>query len=420
MRKVHKRELKPGMVLAKTLASADSNNIILERGAILNDRKIESLQKYDLNSIYILGQLNLTENELATIDESINKVVNEAEKEAKDKGEYFDRISFLNAYLDANKIVIEYSFDKNASKISDDKYMKGLVFKNVFEVDIDSVQQPFNMRHQRLFSKTKLIFDAIQRGEAIKTEELNEPLKRAIIDIQKNDNVMSRLHYLEANDSYTFDHSMRVLLLSITLGKWLGYTEGDLEKLSLSSLFFDLGKMKIPEFIIGRQQKLGTKEYEMIKRHPEFGYSILKGDKDISEDVLQGILLHHERMDGSGYPFKLKGKKIHEFARIIGICDTFDALTSERSYARRRTVLEGIDELEYMAVKLFDTEMVYILSNKLSDYYVGNRVMLNSGRQGEIIYINPKWPTKPVIRVSNEVIDLKVQNDLQIIKMQYA
>lgn len=418
VQKVFKDELKPGMILGKTIVSADSHILILERGAILNQKKIKALQKYNLNQIFIIGRANLSEKELDNIDESINGVVDEAEKEAKQKREAFDRVAFLNTLLEAKKIKVEGSFSEEAAVISNEDHVKGLVFLKTFEVDVEELITPFNQTHKALFKNTKKAFESIRSGGAFSKEDIQEPVSHAITDIKKSDNIMARLSVMEQKDNYTFDHSLRVFLLATSLGKWLGYTEKDLENLSTAALLFDIGKMKIPEFIMNREQKLGSKEFDMIRKHAEFSYNILKEENTYEEDTLQGVLLHHERMDGSGYPFGLKGNKIHEFARIIGICDTFDALTSERSYAEKKTPFEAVEEMQKMSEKLFDFQMTYLFLNKITGYYLGNKVLLENGEQGEIIYIHPKYPTKPVVKTKNKIFDLK-KEDLRILEMKY-
>ena len=154
-------------------------------------------------------------------------------------------------------------------------------------------------------------------------------------------NIKSLMH-IAAHDYYTHTHSINVTIYALSLGSFLGITGQALSDLGESALLHDLGKSKIDKEIINKNGKLTDKEFEEMKKHPALGYTIgLKlGIKN--RDVLEGIRHHHEKMDGSGYPLRMRGEKIPYFARIIGICDIFDALTSRRSYKEPMTSFEAL------------------------------------------------------------------------------
>ena len=136
---------------------------------------------------------------------------------------------------------------------------------------------------------------------------------------------------IDAKDSYTNGHSTRVAEYSVMLAEKMGYTGERLERVQFAALLHDIGKIGVPVEIINKPARLTDEEYEIIKTHPVIGANILKEITEIP-DISIGARYHHERYDGKGYPDHLKGQDIPEIARIIGVADSYDAMTSTRSY----------------------------------------------------------------------------------------
>ncbi len=134
-------------------------------------------------------------------------------------------------------------------------------------------------------------------------------------------------------DYYTYTHSVNVCTFGIALADHLGIkNEANLKDLGLGALLHDIGKSKVSERILNKRAPLNRAEFEIVKKHPEWGIDAVKDNSLISEDARYPIIQHHERIDGSGYPNGVIGKHIHDFGRIIAVCDVFDALTTRRVY----------------------------------------------------------------------------------------
>jgi putative nucleotidyltransferase with HDIG domain len=164
---------------------------------------------------------------------------------------------------------------------------------------------------------------------------------------------------IEAKDEYTRGHSTRVSEYSMIIGRTLGENDFpvDLEKLRISSLLHDIGKVNISNEILQKQGKLTAVEYEEIKGHPVFGAEIAKS-LEFPEEIISPILYHHERNDGNGYPNGLTGEEIPLLARIIAIADTFDALTTNRSYRRAYSIFEARDIILENSGTQFDDRII--------------------------------------------------------------
>jgi HD-GYP domain-containing protein (c-di-GMP phosphodiesterase class II) len=138
---------------------------------------------------------------------------------------------------------------------------------------------------------------------------------------------------LDAKDRYTFGHSERVAHLGMRLAQAIGLAPDEVERIRISGLVHDVGKIGVPEAVLCKTGRLTDDEFEQIKKHPRIGYNILKGIPKMA-DVLDGVLYHHERWDGRGYPTRLAGEAIPLYGRILAVADTFDAMSSTRSYRR--------------------------------------------------------------------------------------
>jgi len=162
---------------------------------------------------------------------------------------------------------------------------------------------------------------------------------------------------LDAKDPYTRGHSERVALLARDLALASGMGVEDAERVHMAGTMHDIGKIGVPDHVLGKPGRLTDDEFEMIKRHPSIGYEILKPIPTV-EDILPGVLYHHERWDGRGYPSGLSGDEIPMMARVLAVADTFDAMSSNRAYRPAKSRDEVLAEIERCAGSQFDPELV--------------------------------------------------------------
>lgn len=191
----------------------------------------------------------------------------------------------------------------------------------------------------------------------------------------------------------------------------------DLRKLGYTGVFHDIGKCRIPLEILNKPDNLDEKEWNIMKQHPIYGYSILKKNKILSNDVLMGVLVHHERKDGSGYPLGLKEEKIHTYGKIVAVADIFDAMMSDRVYRKKRPPFQVA---EYISDRSFDSLDPYIsriFLEGISRFFVGNIVRLSDGRIGKIVYIHPQQHTKPVVLAGGEFLDFSKKMEITIVEI---
>ena len=194
-------------------------------------------------------------------------------------------------------------------------------------------------------------------------EESNEKLEEAYMS------TIETLRYtVEAKDPYTRGHSDRVSAYSVLIGKHLELSDKDLHTLELGGLFHDVGKIGIPDSILRKDSKLTDDEYSEIKNHPAIGEHILSS-ATIFKDIIPIVKHHHEKYDGTGYPGKLKGDNIPYLARIAAVADTFDAMTSKRSYRDSLPIETVISEFERCKGTQFDPKIAEVFLDILKNHY---------------------------------------------------
>ena len=190
-----------------------------------------------------------------------------------------------------------------------------------------------------------------------------EKLEKAYLD-----SIETLRYTVEAKDPYTRGHSDRVAEYSVLIGEKLGLSEQDLRTLRIGGLFHDIGKIGIPDSILLKESKLSDDEYSQIKNHPTIGAHILQ-NATIFQDILPIVKHHHERYDGNGYPSKLKGEEIPYFARIAAVADTFDAMTSKRTYRNAIPLEEVKEEIKRCEGTQFDPSIAETFLEILNTQY---------------------------------------------------
>ena len=201
-------------------------------------------------------------------------------------------------------------------------------------------------------------------------KKINNELKESQESLEKAylESIQTLRYTVEAKDRYTRGHSDRVAEFSVLIGKYMGLSEEDLKTLRIGGLFHDIGKIGIPDAILLKEGKLDDNEYSEIKNHPSIGKHILS-NASIFSSIIPIVYHHHEKYNGTGYPEQLAGDQIPLFARIAAVADTFDAMTSKRSY-RNAIPLEYVRaEIEKCSGTQFDPQIAKVFLDILDNHY---------------------------------------------------
>jgi putative nucleotidyltransferase with HDIG domain len=229
------------------------------------------------------------------------------------------------------------------------------------------------------------MFNEARMGNAIDAAQVGELVEDIASSILRNPNALISLARLKNADEYTYMHSVAVCALMIALARQLGLAEAQVREAGLAGLLHDIGKMMIPDAILNKPGKLTDDEFTSVRTHPEAGNSILLGSENISAMVLDVCLHHHEKVDGSGYPHRLKGDEISLFAKMGAVCDVYDAITSDRPYKRGWDPAESIRKMAEWCKGHFDETVFKAFVKSVGIYPTGSLVRLESGRLGVVM-----------------------------------
>lgn len=297
----------------------------------------------------------------------------------------------------------------------------GLVKVKIFEKNEDMIvvsgTELFRAQYEENVNTVKGILHDISTGKQIDSARVTQATNSIISRINENRDIVNCINEMRLTDEYLYNHSVNVSLLSMLIGKWLKYDYKKIKGLVTAGFLHDVGKSRISMDILNKPGPLSKEEYEEIKKHPAHSYKIAETMPDLTEDSLKGILMHHEREDGSGYPFKLKSEQIHEFAKIIAVADIYDAMTSNRVYRSMVCPFDVIESMEKDNFGTLDHQVVSVFLKNIASYYMGDFVKLSSGDIGEIVYINPYNVSKPIVKANNIFIDLSNEKKVKILEL---
>lgn len=211
-----------------------------------------------------------------------------------------------------------------------------------------------------------------------------------------------------------YRHSINVAVLCNLLGRWIGLEDKKILLLTYSGLLHDIGKTQIDSKILSTNNPLSEEDFKKVKSHPLLGYNIVKEINFLDKSVAQGILMHHERLDGSGYPLGLENDKISQFAKIIAIADVFDAINSNRSYRKKKLPFEALEIIKEESFGKLDYSYCNIFLDHMFSYYIGKEVVLNNDTTAQIIQMDVNNLDRPLIFLDGNFIKLSKNKDLDI------
>lgn len=316
-------------------------------------------------------------------------------------------------------------------KIVKDSYIEKLQNFSINEVyiQLDSNLEYIDVINSDTKGKAIRLMQEIMNSIGVVNQNQMAEIKAIVNDIihklLNNENILIYMTELRSIDDYTFHHCVNVCVYSIMIGVIRKYSTLELEELGLGAILHDIGKSTIPHSILNKPSSLNDLEFQEIKQHTTRGYEIAKMISGIPENSRLIVRDHHERFDGTGYPNGIKGKEIHEYARVVSICDVYDALTSNRIYKRKTTPHYAIDYLIGMSNHQFDYDIIKSFIYHVEIYPLGTMVKLQSGEIGRVVRKNRFLPTKPIVELieitegesHQNRIDLKKHLNNQIIEV---
>ena len=221
-----------------------------------------------------------------------------------------------------------------------------------------------------------------------------------------------------SKDDYLYAHSLNVALLASLLGKWVGLDDRSVSLLAKTGVLHDIGKSKIDKHLLDKPGSLTSQEYSLVKKHSQYGYEILKNITDLEIEVVLGVLMHHERYDGTGYPMGINGGKISVFGKIVAIADVYAAMVADRPYAKKECPFTILNYLENDCIGQFDITYLRPFLYNVASSYIGNNVILSNGEKASVILVSStEFISRPLVKTENVFINLAKERNLHIIEV---
>lgn len=358
MKRIRTHELQPGMKTAEDVYSYN-NQMIVPKGTVLDDKSITRLEFYSVLAVRIADEEDVVESDLE------------------------------------NAVIPEDS--SYAIKVRSSKQFKE--FEKTFIKNTEVLQNSLK--------------SVVEDGAEIDTKQMFGNVTEMIATGMTSISVFDMLHNMRQYDDFTYVHSMNVALICNVFAKWLNMSEKEVEIATIGGLLHDIGKLKIPDNIMRKPDRLTPAEYNIIKTHSLQGFNILK-DKDIDDNIKQCALMHHERCDGTGYPLGVVSEKINPFAKIVAIADVYDAMTAARIYRGPLCPFRVIGIFEAEGLQKYDSHYILTFLEHIVSTYMNNRVKLNNGEEGDVVFMNKNQYSRPMIQCGDRFIDLSKEKDLYI------
>jgi len=242
---------------------------------------------------------------------------------------------------------------------------------------------------------------AVQRQDELNLEALSALATDITESLKRSDQLLVQAMSGPAGPPL-ITNLVNVGILATKVGAKLGYHGKELERLTFAGLLHDIGLFAVPQSLIVKVGRLTQDERMLIEQHPELGYQTIRKAGQKYNWLAQVVRQAHERWNGQGYPNKLNGRQICEFAQIIGVVDIFDALVSPRGYRRRFFPHEAVRELIVAERTAFPREVVKALVEQLSAYPLGTSVRLTTGEAGSVMRVNTRYPLRPVVWIEGD------------------
>lgn len=347
-------ELNPGMISANDITF--EGRILIAKNVSITEQAIERLKK------------NYIVNKVDVYLEDESKPLDNSEKESYDE--------FLNLKIKTVR-ELENTFNEFSLNLED-------IFNDISNLKVPEIDpiRVFSRRIQKELKSTGVV------------------IKNIVFYGSKGDPI--------------YRHSINVAAISYILGKWLNFSEKELNLLTYSAIFHDFGKIQLSRDLLDKFPNLTREEYETYKSHVILGYNFVKQIPYLHFSVTYGVLMHHEKMDGSGYPLGIKEDKIHKFAKVIAIADLFDNVSSNRYLKKVSGPFEALKFIQDEGLGKLDCEYCNIFLSHIVNYYMGESVILNNNKSCKVIQVNVNNLTKPLLLDDNGFLDLKDEKDLYV------
>lgn len=415
---VNIKDLVPGMITEEPVKTR-SGQLIVNEGVTLDRRLIERLDFYSIKEIKVkpseLDQKQIEEEKAAALlaEETARRLAEEAAAKEAENLRAAQMAAMEAAAREAEEAK-KAKADEGTGSL-EDLFRKSSTATYTQKVVMSDKFKAFQISYSMNTTKLKDAFDAYQESHTLAPKTLMMEILE-ILNEQKFNTIelFDMLHNIKTVEDSIYAHCINVAYIARVIGKWMKLDHDIVDDLTIAGLFHDIGKTLIPKDILDKPGKLTPQEYEIVKMHSKMGYDLLISS-GLNARILNAILNHHERCDGSGYPNGIDGSKIDDFTMIIAVADVYDAMTSARSYRHSLCPFKVIANFEDEGLQKYRPSVILTFLSKIANSYQNNRVRLSDNSIGNIVLLNDKQLSRPIIQLNDgSFIDLTTRSDLSI------
>lgn len=309
-----------------------------------------------------------------------------------------------------DKIIPDYCKESNCEKVT------YYIPKEIKAADVNEAKKLFIENYTEANAQIESIYTEIANNENPDIDKIKNITSGFIDQVLYNRNLVARLRNVFTGDNYLFSHSLNVCILSVLTGLFLDYNPNKIAELGISAMLADVGMMNVPGKIWEESRILTPEEKEIVGVHIFEGFDLLHSTEDLKDIIATVSLQHHERLDGSGY-LNHGDKQMVDYARIVAICDVYDALTSPRVYRKPYSVQAAMRYLIANTPKKFDRKMMKAFIRHVGFLPIGTKVLLSNGIKATIAGTNREQWSKPRVFFDSEPekeVDLALIKDVYI------
>ena len=333
------RQLKPGMKLDHPVVDRLGRNLVA-RGVPLDDYLIDSLIKLGIMSVYIQIGEDAEEKEALPVSEKAKENIEKLRTE------------------DRSKVTLSASVRERVST--------GIQF--IYN----------NADSEEMTAATETIADDLMNA------------------INNNDAIAIDSSALKTSDEYTFKHSVDVATIAMIVAKQQGLSSKEIHEIGVTGLLHDIGKTRIPLSVLNKPGKLNDEEFAIMRQHSTYSYQMIKDKPEFTPGICLGVLQHHEKINGKGYPLGVTEEKICPYARILAVADIYDALVTERPYKKAYSQRDAIEMIMSMTMELDITAMKSFMESMIL-YPVDSIVELSNGEKARVVKNIPHYILRPTV-----------------------
>lgn len=261
---------------------------------------------------------------------------------------------------------------------------------------------------------SSLLNDIICKNDELQEDTLVDMLNSIIDSTDGTMELRDMLYLMKKTSQDIYSHSINVAIISQLIAKWMNMTEEEVTLLGKAGLLHDIGRIEILSQVKEGSDLLSDKG--AMRRHPVVGYDRLK-KKKVDFRLQQAALFHHERTDGSGYPLGAKGPAISQFAKIVSIADFYDIMCTKCENREALNPFQVVRLFEQEQRYKFDYSVLNVFLSRILDNFLHYQVELDDGRIGEIVHINERNVSRPMIKIGKQILDLSIKSSIEIVKV---